>query len=1054
MGSDGSVYVADEGNRRIRQLRPTLSGFSEGDIFIAAADGSELYVFTGAGRHKRTLDALTGAVRFQFTYDVAGRLTTITDGDGNVTTIERDGSGNPTAIVAPFGQHTTLAVNGAGYLASVTNPAGQVMQLTYNAGTAVGLLASLTDPRGGVHLYQYDAVGRLVHDQDPAGGVKTLARTDISDNHYTVTITSAPGLLTTHEVEELANGDTRRVRISPSGAHTESLLHADGSRQVTYPDGSVANLVEGPDPRFGIQAPIVTNQTLTTPGGKNQLVTRTQSVTLADPSDVLSLTTRTRTLTIDGRTATTSYARRRALSFQSPAGRTGRVTLDARGLVTQAQVTGLAPMVFGYSADGRVSTVTEGTDASARATTLTYGSAGPDAAYLARIDDALGRQTSFDYDVAGRTTQQTLPGVRVVGFGYDANGSLTSLTPPDRAAHTFAWADDQQMTSYTPPPIAGGSGATTWSYDTLRRLVQQTQPDGQTVVIAYDATGRPIKLTQGGRVIDVTYQGMTANIQTITGPGGQQLDYVPDGPLLISQIWSGPIAGTVSRTLDNGLRTATRAVNAAAISLTYDQDNLLTGAGALTLTRHPNHGLVSGTTLGSVTDARTYTGFGGLDHYTALFNGSIFWDVQHTRDALGRIATRSETFAGSTDNYANAYDIAGRLVQVQKNGVTTHTYTYDANGNRLSANAVAATYDGQDRQTQAGTTAFAYTLNGERLTKTAAGGTTTYTYDAIGNLLSVSLPGAVQVEYLFDGLSHRIGKKVGGALTQGWLYDERSRIAAELDGAGVLVSRFVYASRPNVPDYMVRSGATYRLVSDHLGTVRFVVKADDGTVAQQLEYDPFGSVTNDTAPGFQPFGFAGGLFDHDTGLIRFGARDYDPETGRWTTKDPILFAGGDTNLYAYAANDPINRHDSNGLDGPSDGGVCLGPPPDLNLGKPLFLDTTPLPPLPPLCPTCSVPAAPGGAGGSGAGGGPLSLGPFTFNTQLNWPSVGDLRDWNPRSLFDKFGLKLDAPLNPDFTLPDSPKSPGSPDPNGPNPKPQGPQCKREPEHDPGFTSCQ
>jgi YD repeat-containing protein len=122
-------------------------------ISIAAEDGSELYVFTETGRHLRTLDALTGAVRFQFTYDTAGRLATIIDGDGNVTTIERNGSGNPSAIVGPFGQRTSLAVNGDGYLSRVTNPAGEAAQLAYNRGNAEGLLATLTDPRGNVHRY-------------------------------------------------------------------------------------------------------------------------------------------------------------------------------------------------------------------------------------------------------------------------------------------------------------------------------------------------------------------------------------------------------------------------------------------------------------------------------------------------------------------------------------------------------------------------------------------------------------------------------------------------------------------------------------------------------------------------------------------------------------------------------------------------------------------------------------------------------------------------------------------------------------------------------------
>jgi len=63
------------------------------------------------------------------------------------------------------------------------------------------------------------------------------------------------------------------------------------------------------------------------------------------------------------------------------------------------------------------------------------------------------------------------------------------------------------------------------------------------------------------------------------------------------------------------------------------------------------------------------------------------------------------------------------------------------------------------------------------------------------------------------------------------------------------------------------------------------------------------------------FGFAGGFYDPDTGLVRFGARDYDAEVGRWTTKDPILFRGGDTNLYAYAGNDPVNSTDPSGLFG-------------------------------------------------------------------------------------------------------------------------------------------
>ncbi len=116
---------------------------------------------------------------------------------------------------------------------------------------------------------------------------------------------------------------------------------------------------------------------------------------------------------------------------------------------------------------------------------------------------------------------------------------------------------------------------------------------------------------------------------------------------------------------------------------------------------------------------------------------------------------------------------------------------------------------------------------------------------------------------------------------------------------------------------MVKGGVTYRIVSDHLGSVRLVIDATTGETAQRMDYDTFGNVLTDTNPGFQPFGFAGGLYEPATGLVRFGARDYDARSGRWTAKDPSGFAGGDANLYAYVAGDPVNRIDPSGL-------FCIG----------------------------------------------------------------------------------------------------------------------------------
>jgi RHS repeat-associated protein len=112
---------------------------------------------------------------------------------------------------------------------------------------------------------------------------------------------------------------------------------------------------------------------------------------------------------------------------------------------------------------------------------------------------------------------------------------------------------------------------------------------------------------------------------------------------------------------------------------------------------------------------------------------------------------------------------------------------------------------------------------------------------------------------------------------------------------------------------MIKNGTTYRIISDHLGSVRLVVGVSDGTIAQRIDYDEFGITTFATGTwGFQPFGFAGGLYDPDTGLVRFGARDNEPRIGRWTAKDPIGFQGGDFNLYGYALDDPVNLNDPDG----------------------------------------------------------------------------------------------------------------------------------------------
>ncbi|MCB1604592.1 MAG: RHS repeat-associated core domain-containing protein [Xanthomonadales bacterium] len=112
---------------------------------------------------------------------------------------------------------------------------------------------------------------------------------------------------------------------------------------------------------------------------------------------------------------------------------------------------------------------------------------------------------------------------------------------------------------------------------------------------------------------------------------------------------------------------------------------------------------------------------------------------------------------------------------------------------------------------------------------------------------------------------------------------------------------------------MVKAGVTYRIIANQLGSPLKIIDVATGTTTQELSYDVWGNILTDSNPDFQPFGFAGGIYDSDTQLTQFGYRDYDANIGRWTSKDPIKFDAGDTNLFGYVINDPLNHHDPSGL---------------------------------------------------------------------------------------------------------------------------------------------
>ncbi|NCA72738.1 MAG: hypothetical protein EOM91_22310, partial [Sphingobacteriia bacterium] len=541
---DGSIFVSDSDNHRIRRISPILPGFDASDIAIASEDGRQLYRFNSAGRHLSTQDSLTGAVLDRFDYDAAGRLIAMTDVDGNVTRVERDADGRPTALIAPFGQRTDLSLDTNGYLSAVTNPAGESYQLE---STAQGLLTAFTDPNGHTARYSYDASGRLDENTDAAGAAQTLARTPLTDGHL-VDRASPLARTTRYSVLDLPIGDRERRVRAPDGTETLSLIRTDGTTAITAPDGTQSSMATAPDPRFGMQSPIMAEQQ-TTAAGLTRIARTTRTAVLADPDDPLSLQSETTSTTLNGRTTTSVYTAtdRRTLTT-TPAARTTTTELDAAGRPTRVAVPGLATTLLAYDAAGRLAGLTQDDGVAPRETRYEYDASGN----LASIQDAIGRQVTFDYDLAGRVTRQTTPDLREIAFAYDPKGNLLGLTPPGRPEHRFVYNSVDLTQSYRPPAVTGG-GDTLYAYDADKDLTRITRPDGLQLDYAYDAAGRLIQLDIQRGSYGYSYNA-AGQLSGISAPDGGTLAYQYSNRLLTGVTSTGTVPGSVGFAYDADFR--------------------------------------------------------------------------------------------------------------------------------------------------------------------------------------------------------------------------------------------------------------------------------------------------------------------------------------------------------------------------------------------------------------------------------------------------------------------------------------------------------------------
>lgn len=868
--------------------RPAANGPLASDLTVPSSDGKQQFVFDPRGRHLRTVDTDWNVVLYRFEYDGSGQLASIADQNGNTTRIERDAG---LRIVSPGGMKTELTLGEEGYLSIVTNPAGHAVRCHYAGG---GLLAELVDPEGNAYRFSYDEEGKLIRREEPSGAFTSYAsrRTDQSSS---VAIITASGRESVYEREHMASGDELRRTACCGGRAVETQISKDGARTVSYPDGSTAHSrAEGGAQVFELKLP-------------SGLVRRVVRKTTTDGERTIN------TIEVNGNVHTSTFDRvRRERSFRSAEG-FGRIErFDEHGRLIEMKVDGRHATRHQCDDAGQLVKVFSGPEHHARTTTFSYDAHGR----ISEVTDPVGQMFRLEYDEAGFAARQILPEGRVV-FAHDKNGNQNSITPPDRPPHSFDRNPVNRVSAYRSPSAGGGDARTTYGYDSENRLIETVRPDGTRIEQRYDAVGALASVATPLGVTRLEFDPKTLDLHAVITPDGTVVSYEYDGILIAGLSWSGAVKGSVERKHDNDFRIRAFSVNGAEIERRYNRDGQLLGVGELQIRRDPATRRIGETTLHNVKTMQTYDGFGDPETFRAWVGEREIFTYTLHYDALGRVIQKDEMIEGQRHRYSYEYDAAGRLQAVARDSQPIARYEYGANGNRVSStngtSVRKAEFDDADQILRNGELQYQHNPNGERSGTTLEGRVTRYGYDAFGNLLSVVLPHGEKIDYLLDGEARRLGKKVNGQIVQAFLYRDRITPIAEVGQEGNVRARFVFGPREQTPDYLVKDTIPYRLLTDYQGGVRLVVNSRDGTVAQRLDYDAFGNVLLDTNPGFQPFGFAGGIHDTDTGLVHFGAREYDPDSGRWITRDPALFGGANANLYGYVFNDPVNFADPWGL---------------------------------------------------------------------------------------------------------------------------------------------
>jgi len=926
---------------------PALYENPDGTRELLYKDGLR-YLFAGAGS-LLTIEDRNGN-KVLLSYDAGGSLSKITDPGGRETLLNYDFLGRIIAILDPAENQYTFAYSN-GYLANVTAPDGSSWSYAYDADA---YMLSKTNPNGDITYYEYDSAHRVIKSTDPEGRTKSLSYspeasravlTEADGGNWTYEYNNGTGLLvsktdpeggkTIYEYDEYGN---TLSRTEADGSRTEyaydeydnitSVKDAAGSvtaytynefgqvTSVTDPEGHVrafeydesGNLTKTTDP-----AGAVTTYEYDTKGNIVKIISpsgNAMAISYDEKGNIASVTD------YEGNVTGFTYDEMGNMTSQTDSlGNTSYFEYDSAGRLIKSIDAKGNETIYGYDSNGnRISEIdangnttyyeydskgklTKTTDALGNVTTFVYGgtgcgSCGGGGDKLTAVIDANGNRTSYKYDFLGRLIEEKDPLGNLISYAYDSKGNLISKTDANGNKINYA-------------------------YDALGRLLRKESPDGSTEVFEYDSSGN---ITYAGNK-DIAYE-FTYNAKgqavSVSDSNGFALSYEYDVAGNKTKMKS-PDGSTVTYIYDSNNRLSAMVPDAGRFEFEYDP------SGRRTKLSYPNgtFATYSYDTAGRLTD---------LAHKMA--GGSVIDSFTYTHDNVGNRLAKTTPERTISYGYDKIYQLLEALSTTPGNssnnngkgkGTDTATenqkeyYTYGPTGNRTSTHISDFYQHNSANQLLSDSKyQYAYDKNGNLISKTGNGLIMSFIYDYENRLVRVEKiesGSEIKAEYKYDPFGRRIEKKVtenGTAAITRYFYDGED-ILFEYDEFGNKENTYVHGLGIDEPLALIDNKSNvYYYHADGLGSVTKMTDAA-GKVVQEYEYDSFGNLHDQKNRIKQPYTYTAREWDRETGLYYYRARYYDTEAGRFISKDPIGFAGGDMNLYRYVKNNALNLKDPHGL---------------------------------------------------------------------------------------------------------------------------------------------